>query len=164
MNIIYLYVQLTAHQTVHFGLCTALISRVLALIQNYKCKASRAFDRAKLVFNYFLLLDPFCLTTPIYKYNAYYNAITGMLYVIYNSDKMAQRPFRAARRFRHARGIACVKIQCEMHALLAGHPNSLVKQSVEDVRDNITNRIFPSIFISKEPIINDTGRYPSNAL
>jgi hypothetical protein len=30
-------VQSTAYQTIHFGLCTALISRVLALILNWKC-------------------------------------------------------------------------------------------------------------------------------
>jgi hypothetical protein len=29
----------TAHQTTHFGLCTALISRALALIWNWKCIA-----------------------------------------------------------------------------------------------------------------------------
>jgi hypothetical protein len=32
-------VQLIAHQTIHFGLCTALISRALALIPNCKCIA-----------------------------------------------------------------------------------------------------------------------------
>jgi hypothetical protein len=32
-------VQLTAHQTIHFGLCSALISRALALTSNCKCTA-----------------------------------------------------------------------------------------------------------------------------
>jgi hypothetical protein len=30
-------VQSTTHQAIHFGLCTALISRALALILNFKC-------------------------------------------------------------------------------------------------------------------------------
>jgi hypothetical protein len=32
-------VQSTAHKTIHFGICTALISKVLALISNCKCIA-----------------------------------------------------------------------------------------------------------------------------
>jgi hypothetical protein len=43
-----LTVQSTAHQIIHFGLCTALISMALALISNYKCKALRAVDRTSL--------------------------------------------------------------------------------------------------------------------
>jgi hypothetical protein len=39
------YVQSTAHQTIHFGLCTALISTALALILNCKYIALRAVDR-----------------------------------------------------------------------------------------------------------------------
>jgi hypothetical protein len=34
----FLYVQSTAHQTLHFVLCNALVSRALALISNCKCK------------------------------------------------------------------------------------------------------------------------------
>jgi hypothetical protein len=34
---IQMLVQSTGHQTIHFGLCTALISRALALIANCNC-------------------------------------------------------------------------------------------------------------------------------
>jgi hypothetical protein len=38
-------VQSTAHQTIHFGLCIALIWRVLELLSYCKCIARRAVDR-----------------------------------------------------------------------------------------------------------------------
>jgi hypothetical protein len=34
----------TAHQTIHFRLCAALITKALALMSNCKCKARRAVD------------------------------------------------------------------------------------------------------------------------
>jgi hypothetical protein len=40
-----IYVQSTAHQTVQFRLCTALISIESALISNCRCIAGRAVDR-----------------------------------------------------------------------------------------------------------------------
>jgi hypothetical protein len=41
-----LYVLSWTHQTIHFRLCTALISRALALISNCKCIARRAVHHA----------------------------------------------------------------------------------------------------------------------
>jgi hypothetical protein len=41
-------VQSTAHQTTHFGFCTALISRAFRLISNCNCITLRAVDRTSL--------------------------------------------------------------------------------------------------------------------
>jgi hypothetical protein len=38
-------VQSTAHQNIHFGFCSAVISRALALISIYECIKLRAVDR-----------------------------------------------------------------------------------------------------------------------
>jgi hypothetical protein len=45
------HVQSTAYQTVHFGLCNALISRALALISNCNCVARRAGHRSPIIFH-----------------------------------------------------------------------------------------------------------------
>jgi hypothetical protein len=42
-------VQSTVHQTIEFGLCTALTTRELALKSNFKCIAGRAVHRTKLI-------------------------------------------------------------------------------------------------------------------
>jgi hypothetical protein len=43
-------VQSTTHQTIHLGLCAALIAKALAIKSNYKCVALHAVDRTTVPF------------------------------------------------------------------------------------------------------------------